>query len=485
MGIQCPGYCDPLDQCFRDESENVAKRAQKSYKASARKDTLSRTKHIHIDWPSPKSVSVEQDEDFECQTRAFSNLSHLSQSVEDIAIAHFMLSYIPGSHFDYLPFLYAQSASNDLLPAPIRAASIAILSRKVGRADVLDMARQSYAQALSETNASLADPLAATKDTTLISVLLLGLFEAIACSDLRTPQSWTAHTRGALALINLRGPQQLKSNVGRQLFVQVANIICVDSIQCKVRLPTELLELIAVALRYESECPKYQLARLTGEVSILLSDIDEGGLSIKEIIDATRQLDDQYVAFGISLVPPWHYQECDTRTFSLGFCGRKTHNYASHRAAQLWNSCRMTRILLNETIHSYAIRLGSVSANALQTQAAYNIQQMAVDICSSITQFKKPVEFSASPGWCLPSFPMLTVAQPFFPIPLEASTTSLLWPLSVVKSAVLASADVRAFAIDQLKTLGRDSHIPQAEEVAMDRNDISALQDGLHMFYVS
>ncbi|KAH7074523.1 hypothetical protein BKA63DRAFT_513213 [Paraphoma chrysanthemicola] len=490
MSIQCPGYRDPLDQCFRDESERVVRRAQKSYKAAASRatqDKRSRLMHSDTSFSSYNTVLAQDRPGFGIHATETKIPSSLVVSVEDIALCHFMLSYIPASHFDYLPLVYAHSASGAILPASVRAASIATLARKLGRDDVLDTARKSYAKALSETNASLADPLLAAKDATLISVLLLGLFEAIVWSGTRTPESWTTHTRGALALIKLRGAQQMESETGRNLFLQVANIVCVNSIQRKMRLPPELLELIGFAMRYEGECPspKYRLAFLTAEVSALLSDIDQGGMTASEIITTTKNLDDQYAAFSCSLQSPWQYEEFDSEPVALESYRRTWHRYASHRAAQLWNTYRMTRILLNEIIHDYAMCLQSISAEAVQAQAASHTQQMAEDICASVAHFGKPPEFSASPEWCLNGVSMPGTTQSPTQTPLEASATSLLWPLSVVRRAELASTGIRTFAIEQLKRLGRDFHVPQAEKVAVGSVDISALQDGLYMFYVS
>ncbi|KAF2032366.1 hypothetical protein EK21DRAFT_61074 [Setomelanomma holmii] len=477
MNNQCGGYRDPLEQSFRDESESVMRRAQRSYQATNRRAT--QTKRVGAkrdDNDISLCTSTSTENKYETWTLKPVLWWQPSHPTEDFAVANFMLCYVPGSHFDYLQSLYLQSASNGLLLACIRAASIATFARKVGRADLLNEARQTYAQALSETNACLADPLSARKDTTLISVLLLGLFEAITWSGSSTPVSWDMHTRGALELLKLRGPQQLESTVGRNLFVQVANVICVNSLQRKTRVPPEILELVAVAARYESHSPKYHLAYLTGEVSRLLPDIDEARMTAEEIVVATKKLDDQYADFGFGLMSASPFQVLNGQNPSPTAYVLGAHSYATPRAVQLWNSYRMTRILLNEILSCYAADLQLDSAQAIKTQAANNIQQMAVDICASVSEAKMPEEHDRTPAWFLSSSPIVQA---------EASVTSLLWPLSVVKSADLASAEVRAFAMGQLKRLGRNCNIPQAEKVAMDNNEISALQDGLHMFYVS
>jgi hypothetical protein len=67
------------------------------------------------------------------------------------------------------------------------------------------------------------------------------------------------------------------------------------------------MDLLAAAMEYRSKCPTYQLACLTGDVSALVADIDEGGRTAKEIISATLDLEDRYVAYADNLVSPWRY----------------------------------------------------------------------------------------------------------------------------------------------------------------------------------
>jgi hypothetical protein len=67
----------------------------------------------------------------------------------------------------------------------------------------------------------------------------------------------------------------------------------------------------------------------------------------------------------------------------------------------------------------------------------------------------------------------------------RALAASLLWPLSAVRGASLASNDTRAYAEKSLRYLGTVSRAPQAAEIASRGPSFNALQDGLHMVYVS
>jgi hypothetical protein len=461
MCIDCPGYPNLWDQNFRDESASVIKRAEKSYKGA------SPAKSNTPDQCSPESANVDSPNAPGIETMSTFDVFRICQPVEDTAVAHLMSCFIPGSHFEYLPWMYGQAGTTCALVTTVHAASMAYLSRELRQADMMKTARRLYARALMTTNRALADPYAAATDSTLISVLLLSLFEALVWTHTRTPESWTTHTQGALEIVKLRGMHQFDSLVGRQLFIQVTNIVCVNSLQRRAKVPQDLVNLVQGALQglqYGCETPQYKLASLTILVANLIADIHAGGMGAGEVLGATRTMDQQYVSFADRLPPACHYLEFSLEGLRPNVYGNVVHQYPSHRVAQLWNSCRMVRILLNETIYAFAPSLPAAARKITQREAIANIEEMATHICASIPQFAGQLGFSVS---------------------TKASTASLLWPLSAVRGASLASGDVRMYAVDRLKFLGGESRMSQVEEIAQKNSDFDALQDGLHMFYVS
>jgi hypothetical protein len=468
-----------LDQNFRDESANVVKRAQKSYqkaKCGASLTKLCAVRETEIkNSPQTDSISfatlnfeVQQD-----STTFSPYLSYdLSQAIEEVALTHFMSSFIPGSRFDYLPWMYDQPIYNVgiALPATIHAASMALLAQELRHPEVLTMARNAYAIALLETNTALAEPTAATQDATLISILLLSLFEAIVWTCPRTPNSWNTHTRGALALINLRGPHQFHTPRGRKLFFQVATTICVESLQQKTALPPGLTALIQqIATDYTDEAPHYHLTSLTAKVSQLRVDIAADAFTPEEVVHATRSLDEEYIVFGHNFPLAWKFETIVLEESIPDVYGKTLHSYPNHRIAQLWNSCRMTRILLNEAIRAYASWLPPSAKIPIQATAVANIQHMSEQICASIPQFTM-------------TCPGLANAQC---ISTRAAAASLLWPLSAIKSASLASEEVRAYAVERLRFIGREARVEQVERVVQERGEFDALQNGLHMLFLS
>lgn len=478
--IDCPGYCDPLDQYFRDESERVAKKAQKSYKNQ--KPSVKQTKQYFPKQPDENNGITTDSLEVgtfvahrECPLSSPYLAFNLPQAIEEVALTHFMASYIPGSRFDYLPAMYAQSGMGLALTSTIHAASMATLARELGQLSILNMARNAYAIALLKTNSSLSEPSTAPSDATLISVLLLSLFEAIVWASPRTPANWKVHTRGALALINLRGARQFDTPTGRKLYMQVANIACVDSLQHRTHLPPELAALDQIAMQYASESPRYQLAHLTGKVSNLLADVFSNMLTADEVVNKLQCMDEELLIFTNACPKDWNFETIVLAKSSSGVYSKMLHYYPNHRIAQLWNSLRMTRLMLNEIIHAYAACLPLPTRANIQGNAIANVQLMSEDICASIPQFTSPTEViidqkSHYAREC---------------ISIKASAASLLWPLSAVRGCCLGSKDVKAYAVDRLKYMAREARISQVEMITQESFKFDALSDGLHMLFLS
>lgn len=104
----------------------------------------------------------------------------------------------------------------------------------------LDAARKSYGKALQLTNAALRDQTEAVKDTTMLSVLILGLFEMIGGSSARTTEAWQKHLNGAAALAKIRGMAQFRSRAGIRMFFMLTQNTMISCIQNELPMRTFL-----------------------------------------------------------------------------------------------------------------------------------------------------------------------------------------------------------------------------------------------------
>jgi hypothetical protein len=198
MHAKCPGYRDALDQHFRDETESVVKRAEKSYKRSdlggGGQQELIRHDLVEL------ATNVIQ---FEFTSPSMSHMFTLTPTMDDVAVANFMSSYIPGSFYDYLPRMYGLAFLESALSSTVQATAMAYLSQELRQPGLMRIARRTYVKSLRETNEALAHPSTASSNSTLVSDLLLALFESLIWTHTVTPECWTTHTRGAFAIIRL------------------------------------------------------------------------------------------------------------------------------------------------------------------------------------------------------------------------------------------------------------------------------------------
>jgi hypothetical protein len=179
-GHLCPGYRD-LDQViFRDESERILRQVRRSEGSSAE----GRLAII--------STSSEQNRSTLCSTSEFPASSHFWPAIfspilpaaPDLGAHFFFLKYTsdePPFPTDraWLAESYHASCGGQAaaLRASIEAVGMAALSNVCHSPRVEDQSKRQYHQALAATNHALSDPVQAVADTTLMAVILLGLFE--------------------------------------------------------------------------------------------------------------------------------------------------------------------------------------------------------------------------------------------------------------------------------------------------------------------
>ena len=270
-----------------------------------------------------------------------------------------MSCYVPASPFDYLPEMYniAQSTAHDTVTPTVLAASFASLSLQVGSGKLMNDARIHYSEALNRTNAALASSDTATLDSSLISVLLLGLFETIAFSGRQSPASWTAHTLGAVQLIRMRGTKQLRTSLDKRLFLQTCNNIRSSCIQRAVPVPDEFLQIYEQAKPFlEPSTPNVRLGPLLDKIASLKARIRQvlPVQMMSEIIGEALQLDEQARRLEDMLPDDWRYQVMPPHMTPTCAYQGVAHKYPAHRVARHWNILRISRLFFNEGVRHVA-----------------------------------------------------------------------------------------------------------------------------------
>ena len=233
----CRGYRDQTDLRFRDQSKDVSlKYAPQTVK---KQYTVSQASN---------SLSVDVYPTYACNTESEVSRTAKDQDLiprslctfpEDGAACFFFNNYviedsaIIHSLYDSLPGIYSKAPAGSALSNTVAALGMACLSNAMKIPEVMTNANSNYVAALRSINAKVRDPIEVKSDQTLMVVMLLGLYEEVGlslvytfCTELthlqlnNTSQSMTAstnHINGALALLDLRGKQQLQTHFGVQL----------------------------------------------------------------------------------------------------------------------------------------------------------------------------------------------------------------------------------------------------------------------------
>lgn len=149
-------------------------------------------------------------------------------SIDERTAHHFVSNYVlippQGTQRGYFEFVIPLIKTDN--PSPhfklaFEACALAYFSNRMKNATHLEKdALSKYVQALATTGQAIRDPVESKQDATIAAVLLLSLFENITSRHFGM-LAWSTHTEGAIQLVQNRGREQLKTKVGRDIFVTV------------------------------------------------------------------------------------------------------------------------------------------------------------------------------------------------------------------------------------------------------------------------
>jgi len=432
--------------------------------------------------------------------------------VEDKARGFFISHYVTGSSraFDYIPPFLEPSKVDAHVYASISAVSLAHFSNKEHSPKVLHLARQKYVSALNKTNTALASPESAARDETLLSVLLLDLFEKITRTTPRYFPGWTSHVTGAIALAKLRGTKQFLTPIGIRMFVQLTSTILISCVQQDTSPPAELISLRDQAAKYLNvQDPKWRYSALVIQFIRLRRAMKDGALSSTDLIYAAKKIDEDFQSILDTMPPGWKFDRVHIPDHSDDVFDNYFDIYPDHRITHIWNNIRLSRIQINENIRQQCVQ--GLESKVLDTFASdyaaeidrcqQNMVALSHDIAASIPQytrvrylsnvsneFRLPSseisqsvnEFptfndSASHSWASPRFyyyPTIPDRDQHY-TPFEAARCySLIFAIYIAARCVFTTASLRTWLIGRLRFLST-MNIKEAKMAAevLERNE--------------
>ncbi|KAH2754531.1 hypothetical protein KXV94_000945 [Aspergillus fumigatus] len=492
----CPGYRDELSLMFRDESQQVVRKARNS--AAARKSktqarkaarrTLSPSESSPESTPGATTVSVGRSSDVidfghesPVQTelierQPLTRIQPSYQTTQDEAVCYFLrYNRWPGFHWmlDLSPEFLASSGfsvSHDAMKASVGAVGTAMLGRVRQDMSMIIAAGAEYGFALQMLAFAVSDPAEVKANSTLGAVLMLAIFEVVTSRTTQNIEKWTNHLRGAAAILELRGPEQVQNEEGLKLFVQLRFQIITSCLQLSVHVPPSVLECapLGMFLRPQTEAYGDRLVYILGQLANLRADVRQKYMTDnQEILTAAYDIEAELLAWIASLPPDFSYTTVENTYSDSEFkrlCrgilpyNNQYHIYSDLWICHTWNQYRCARIIVSEMILSCLRRLhrkspGARAVSELQSHCIRirsSTRQLAADICASV-----PYHFGVGS----------TGESQTGSVPLNECHTAglvLLWPLVMAGATEGKNHPVRKWGIDCLRLIGHGMGIDQA-----------------------
>ncbi|KAK3375291.1 hypothetical protein B0H63DRAFT_482487 [Podospora didyma] len=472
-------------------------------------------------------------------TPAMALLYNLAPTCQEQGTAYFFSRYVTMDEtachqkFDFVydvwkPSSLAPDREVDGVLASMTAVGLMGLASMTRSRDIMEAARKSYGTALRLTNHALQDPIEASKDSTMLSVLILGVFEMMSENTPRTRmvRAFQEHVNGAAALAKMRGVAQFRTRAGMRMFSMLCQRVVISCLQRDVPMPQPLVELWQhMDKTLDPRDPTRWITPLMFKILQVRYDIKRGELTDSEAIVAELlSMEDECEKLTAQLPPSWHYRTFRLKGQHPAVLGGVCHLYASLWHATVWNGLRTARILILETILTEIYQESQTFSSKLSSQryaeefncARRKLKRMVQAINASVPQhlgLVNPVDGSIE-SLTPAATPISSVEVRETPSPatspsarssdsggsnyggyntsgqpqgltildvtgardpedeagrfmlLVSATSTIVWPLYVVGMSSACDEETKAYVIERLRTLYMETGIRQADALA-------------------
>jgi hypothetical protein len=474
--LVCHGYRDTDALRVNDESISVQRKVQGFASNSTSK---SKSKSLA---PSPQTlIPVFRHAGAIPQSLAIP----MASQAKDL----FYYNYVVGilKPFDFLQTLCSPTSKDEHLTTSMDAVALAYLNYQRHAPDAQSDARRSYVAALRLMNKAIEDPELVKKDSTMLAILLLDLYEKITNKEPYYEGAWAAHLQGALTLVKVRGDQQFDDPIAVRMLVRVTTNEIISCVASHRPVSEEILALRAnIASHSATPDPKLRESDLMIEFARLRHEIEDGDMPDGDAIASIIELDGRFLALSLNVQSTWQFRTVQVEEKSSHHWESYHHVYPYEQIAQMWNVLRITRILLNELILSrYSdvreVRSPSSKTPSLRQQATETIENMASDICATIPQYIGDLSSTGFPNLVTTRARTHTLAsgtakskENFVPAKQTTSPNPthhlpcyrLIFPLYVAAQSCAAPPALRPWAIEQLRFMAEYHAIENAARVA-------------------
>jgi len=202
----CPGYRNHLDLLFRNQTDTIAetvKREKAKIRPKRKGNHNVKTNHLSVDFPAAAEASTlpGKQKPSESVTRALQTpVNSLPLSLGDLGVCYFMDRFVLGmvgsvqQHMH--PFASIAYKSDPQLLACMQAVGLAVLSNIETSVYLMTSAHRYYGVALRLTNSALHFSADAIKDSTVLAIMTLNLWENVTGNTRQSLKAWRNHVQG-------------------------------------------------------------------------------------------------------------------------------------------------------------------------------------------------------------------------------------------------------------------------------------------------
>ncbi|KAF2755787.1 hypothetical protein EJ05DRAFT_115053 [Pseudovirgaria hyperparasitica] len=305
-----------------------------------------------------------------------------------------------GIFLDFLDSLTRQGLyQTPLYLKALDSVAFASLAKQIKDENLLYKARVAHGATLRFLNEALQDPVQATKDSTLASVILLSLYEVIVRESVR-PSLWEIHHDGWMLIIKLRGPEQFDTYVGQSMVRYIFSHLQAACLSKSLRpsfvpvfnhnpkFPISVFS--DTAIRVTNYCAKAQELKMSLHEPITIELLDH--------VNAAVELEAELDKFPYLMVNKRSYRTvtiapAQQRTLPLAYPDwlNSYHVYSDFRMAGIWNFWRCSRVFVKDAILKCVTRLKAMGGlgqegmlNELISLPTANMEDYADGILASV-----------------------------------------------------------------------------------------------------
>ncbi|KAE8369199.1 hypothetical protein BDV27DRAFT_166133 [Aspergillus caelatus] len=446
---QCSGYRDEWDLVFRNQTDDTIKRTMERRGPKEDQTALP---------PNCKSSPLPPP--------------GLGSSHDELGVNYFLYNFITGiqsssrGYLNYIPAGYtADSHYPPMLVASMAAIGLVALANTTRQPQLAKHARAKYSEAINQVNAALASPTESVKDSTLMSVISLGLFEYV--SDFT---SWARHVRGAAALVVARGKSQFSTSAAFPMFNQVRADMVAVCMYSGQPFPEDLYELQEEASRHmDTTSTFWRLGAVATKCTNLLWGVRNNRREFpwSSLLEQATVLQNelQYI-FGILSMESGYTASRKPGGDPAIFHNERFDVYRNSWAIRVWNNTRILQIIVCDSIRYIVIQILAtdlvpvirthMELSLLDTQEI--LSKLSKDIIATVPQALGVIYSASERGHTID-----------VPSDINGSAGYMMtWSLYTTGKSSVMESETRQWIIQRLQDFGHNAGITMALELVED-----------------